>query len=139
MTVIWNADQPLSVRVVRERLDYQSADGEDPAYTTVHVRDGDPLTERILGPSNMPGSSVTAEPGGTRPHQPRRPPRHHHPPGTRLRPRPSGRLAPGHPVTRIDHARHSRCLDTGVEHAVIALDWPDWARFELGWRADAGR
>jgi predicted transcriptional regulator len=35
MTVIWDAGQPLSVRVVRERVDYQSADDEDPAYTTV--------------------------------------------------------------------------------------------------------
>ena len=35
MTVIWDADQSLSVRVVRERLDYLAADGEDPAYTTV--------------------------------------------------------------------------------------------------------
>jgi hypothetical protein len=35
MTAIWDASQPLSVRVVRERLDYQVADGEDPAYTTV--------------------------------------------------------------------------------------------------------
>ena len=35
MTVIWDTDQSLSVRVVRERMDYQSADGEDPAYTTV--------------------------------------------------------------------------------------------------------
>ena len=35
MTVIWDAGQSLSVRVVRERMDYQSADGEDPAYTTV--------------------------------------------------------------------------------------------------------
>ena len=35
MTVIWDAGQPLSVRVVRERLDYQAGDGEDPAYTTV--------------------------------------------------------------------------------------------------------
>ena len=35
MTVIWDAGQSLSVRVVRERLDYQAADGEDPAYTTV--------------------------------------------------------------------------------------------------------
>ena len=31
MTVIWDAGQSLSVRVVRERLDYQAADGEDPA------------------------------------------------------------------------------------------------------------
>jgi predicted transcriptional regulator len=29
MTVIWDAGQPLSVRVVRERVDYQSADDED--------------------------------------------------------------------------------------------------------------
>jgi predicted transcriptional regulator len=35
MTVIWDTDQPLRVRVVRERMDYHSADGEDPAYTTV--------------------------------------------------------------------------------------------------------
>src|ERR1700722_14986823 len=35
MTAIWDAGQSLSVRVVRERLDYQAADGEDPAYTTV--------------------------------------------------------------------------------------------------------
>jgi predicted transcriptional regulator len=35
MTVIWDADQSLSVRVVRERLDYLAADGEEPAYTTV--------------------------------------------------------------------------------------------------------
>ena len=35
MTVIWDTDQSLSVRVLRERMDYQSADGEDPAYTTV--------------------------------------------------------------------------------------------------------
>src|ERR1039457_5956983 len=35
MTAIWNAGQPLSVRMVRERMDYQVADGEDPAYTTV--------------------------------------------------------------------------------------------------------
>ena len=35
MTAIWDAGQPLSVRVVRERMDYQVADGEDPAYTTV--------------------------------------------------------------------------------------------------------
>jgi predicted transcriptional regulator len=35
MTVIWDAGQSLNVRVVRERLDYQAADGEDPAYTTV--------------------------------------------------------------------------------------------------------
>ena len=42
MTVIWDADQSLSVRVVRERLDYLAADGEDPAYRG-HVRDGDPL------------------------------------------------------------------------------------------------
>jgi predicted transcriptional regulator len=35
MTVIWDADQPLSVQVARERMDYQSTDGEDPAYTTV--------------------------------------------------------------------------------------------------------
>ena len=30
MTVIWDAGQSLSVRVVRERMDYQSAAGEDP-------------------------------------------------------------------------------------------------------------
>ena len=35
MTVIWDADQSLSVRVVRERMDYLAADCEDPAYTTV--------------------------------------------------------------------------------------------------------
>jgi predicted transcriptional regulator len=35
MTVISDADQSLSVRVVRERFDYVAADGEDPAYTTV--------------------------------------------------------------------------------------------------------
>jgi predicted transcriptional regulator len=35
MTVIWDVGQPLSVRVVRERMDYQSTDGEDAAYTTV--------------------------------------------------------------------------------------------------------
>jgi predicted transcriptional regulator len=35
MTVIWDAGQSLSVRVVCERMDYHSADGEDPAYTTV--------------------------------------------------------------------------------------------------------
>ncbi len=35
MTVIWDTDQSLSVPVVRERMDYQSADGEDPAYMTV--------------------------------------------------------------------------------------------------------
>lgn len=35
MTAIWDAGRPLSVRVVRERLNYQAANGEDPAYTTV--------------------------------------------------------------------------------------------------------
>jgi hypothetical protein len=35
MTVIWDADQPPSDRVAREHLDYQAADGEDSAYTTV--------------------------------------------------------------------------------------------------------
>jgi hypothetical protein len=35
MTVIWDADQPPSGRMARERLDYQVADGEDSAYTTV--------------------------------------------------------------------------------------------------------
>jgi predicted transcriptional regulator len=35
MTVIWDADQSLNVRMVRERLDYLASDGENPAYTTV--------------------------------------------------------------------------------------------------------
>jgi predicted transcriptional regulator len=35
MTVIWDTDQSLSVRVVRERLDYLAAHGEEPVYTTV--------------------------------------------------------------------------------------------------------
>lgn len=35
MTVIWDADRSLSVRVVRERLDYLAAHGEEPVYTTV--------------------------------------------------------------------------------------------------------
>jgi predicted transcriptional regulator len=35
MTVIWDNDQPLSAGVVRERLNYQAAGGEDSAYTTV--------------------------------------------------------------------------------------------------------
>jgi predicted transcriptional regulator len=35
MTVIWEAGQPLTVRAARDRLDYRSGDGDDPAYTTV--------------------------------------------------------------------------------------------------------
>ena len=35
MNVMWDADQPLIVRGVRERLDYRAADGDDPAYSTV--------------------------------------------------------------------------------------------------------
>jgi hypothetical protein len=34
-TVIWDADQSLSVRVVHEHLDYLAAGGEEPAYTRV--------------------------------------------------------------------------------------------------------
>ncbi len=35
MTVIWEAGQPLTVRTARDRLDYRSGDGDDPAYTTI--------------------------------------------------------------------------------------------------------
>ena len=59
MTVIWDADQSLSVRVVRERLDYLAADGENPAYTTVMTvmvilwRKG--FLERAKGPESGHG------------------------------------------------------------------------------------
>ena len=35
MAVVWDAGQPLTVRTARDRLDYRSGDGDDPAYTTV--------------------------------------------------------------------------------------------------------
>ena len=35
MTVLWDAREPLTVRDVRDRLDYRVEDGDDPAYTTV--------------------------------------------------------------------------------------------------------
>ena len=66
MTVIWDADQSLSVRVVRERLDYLAADGEDPAYTTL-------MSVMVIlgGRDSWIGRNArgqgTGEPGGTRP------------------------------------------------------------------------
>jgi predicted transcriptional regulator len=35
MDVIWRAGEPITGRTCRERLDYQTCDGEEPAYTTV--------------------------------------------------------------------------------------------------------
>lgn len=35
LTVPWDAREPLTVRDVRDRLDYRVEDGDDPAYTTV--------------------------------------------------------------------------------------------------------
>ena len=35
MDVMWRAGEPITGRTCRERLDYQTCDGEEPAYTTV--------------------------------------------------------------------------------------------------------
>lgn len=35
MTAVWDAAEPLTVRDVRDRMDYRMADDEGPAYTTV--------------------------------------------------------------------------------------------------------
>ena len=98
MTVIWDAGQSLSVRVVRERLDYQAADGEDPAYTTVMSVMVILWRKGFLDRAKCPGARARESLVVRGPHQPRRPPRHRHPSSTYLRTRPSGRPAPSHPV-----------------------------------------
>ncbi len=82
MTVIWDAGQPLSVRVVRERLDYQAADGENSAYTTVMSVMVVLWRKGFLGPGEMPWGRARASLVVRGPHQPRRPPCQSHPPGT---------------------------------------------------------
>ena len=37
MDVVWRSRQPITGRTCRERLDYQTRDGEEPSYTTVMV------------------------------------------------------------------------------------------------------
>ena len=37
MEVMWRAREPITGRTCRERLDYQTRDGEEPSYTTVMV------------------------------------------------------------------------------------------------------
>jgi hypothetical protein len=65
MTVIWDADQSLSVRVVRGYLDYLAADAEDPAYTTVMSVMVILWRKGFLDRAKCPGAG-TGEPGGTR-------------------------------------------------------------------------
>jgi predicted transcriptional regulator len=62
MTVIWDARQSLTVRVVRKRLDYLAADGEDPAYTTVIS-----VMVILRRKGFLDRAQGTGEPGGTRP------------------------------------------------------------------------
>ena len=55
MTVVWDVGKPLTVRGVRDRLDYRGMYDEDPAYTTVMTvmtvlwRKGLLSRERFLG------------------------------------------------------------------------------------------
>lgn len=98
MTVIWDAGQSLSVRVVRERLDYQAADGEDPAYTTVMSVMVILWRKGFLDRAKCPGAGH----GRARWYAARISREDHlanrHPSSTYLRTRPSGRPAPSHPV-----------------------------------------
>ena len=98
MTVIWDADQSLSVRVVRERMDYLAADGEDPAYTTVMSVMVILWRKGFLDRAKCPGAGSRESLVVRGPHQPRRPSRHRHPSSTYLRTQPRGRPAPSHPV-----------------------------------------
>lgn len=58
MTVIWDAGEPLTVRGVRDRMDYRGMYDEDPAYTTVMTvmtvlwRKGLLSRDRFLGEGN---------------------------------------------------------------------------------------
>jgi predicted transcriptional regulator len=57
MTVLWDAREPLTVRGVRDRLDYCMEDGGDPAYTTVMTVTTILWRKGLLSRDKLPGEA----------------------------------------------------------------------------------
>ena len=57
MTVLWDAREPLTVRGVRDRLDYRVEDGEDPAYTRVMTVTTILWRKGLLSRDKLPGEA----------------------------------------------------------------------------------
>jgi predicted transcriptional regulator len=54
MDVMWHAGEPITGRTCRERLDYQTRDGEEPAYTTVMAILVNLKKKRMLARAGLP-------------------------------------------------------------------------------------